>query len=154
MEPAQTFVVRPGTPELVICARWRSQAFSVLETKIDEEIASLERFTSDQTHQVALIAKRNDVPLGTCLLVQSEIDPNHDVSPWLAGLFVASEYRRQGIGALLVRAIEEQAKLRGFSRLYLYTISAKGFYERLGWLAVDSTTWKGFETAFMTRDLA
>jgi GNAT superfamily N-acetyltransferase len=153
MDGIETFIVRPGTTELAICARWRAEAFSVLERSVEQETAALERFVSDAAGQVALIAKRNDVPLGTCLLVPSEIDPIHDVSPWLAGLFVAPEHRRQDVGEVLVRAIEDQARIRGFSRLHLYTTSAAGFYQRLGWRVVDRTDWKGFDTAFMICEL-
>jgi GNAT superfamily N-acetyltransferase len=35
---------------------------------------------------------------------------DHDVTPWPAGLFVVPEYRRWGAGAVLVRAIEDQAR--------------------------------------------
>ncbi|MGY4283733.1 hypothetical protein ACVWXO_002953 [Bradyrhizobium sp. LM2.7] len=31
MTNIQTFIVEPGTPELAICARWRANAFSVLQ---------------------------------------------------------------------------------------------------------------------------
>jgi GNAT superfamily N-acetyltransferase len=153
MTNVQTFIVEPGTPELAICARWRKNAFSVLQASFEEELKSLELFASDQTHGVALVAKADDEPIGTCLLVESEIEPNHDVSPWLAGLFVVPEHRRKGAGAVLVRAIEDQARLRGFSRLYLYTTEAIGFYARLGWSIVDRTNWKGFDTALMVREL-
>lgn len=153
MTNVQTFIVEPGTPELAICARWRKNAFSVLQASFEEELKSLELFASDQTHGVALVAKADDEPIGTCLLVESEIEPNHDVSPWLAGLFVVPEHRRKGAGAVLVRAIEDQARLRGFSRLYLYTTEAVGFYARLSWSIVDRTNWKGFDTALMVREL-
>ena len=148
-----TFVVEPGTPELAICARWRANAFSVLQASFEEELRSLELFACDQTNGVALVAKADGEPIGTCLLVESEIEPNHDVSPWLAGLFVAPERRRRGAGAILVRAIEDQARRRESSRLYLYTSAAVGFYERLGWELLDRTNWKGFYTALMARDL-
>ena len=59
----------------------------------------------------------------------------------------------RGAGAELVRAIEDQALQRGFSRLYLYTTDAVGFYERLGWSVLDRTNWKGSDTALMVRDL-
>ena len=85
MTSIQTIVAEPGTPELAICARWRVTAFSVLQAFFEEESRSLELFTSDQTHGVALVAKVDGEPIGTCLLVGSEIEPNHDVSPWLAG---------------------------------------------------------------------
>ena len=153
MANIQTFIVEPRTPELAICARWRANTFSVLEASFEQELRSLELFASDQSHGVALVAKADGEPIGTCLLVESEIEPNHDVSPWLAGLFVLPEHRRKGAGALLVRAIEDQARHRGFSRLYLYTTDAVGFYARLGWLILDRTTRKGLDTALMVRDL-
>jgi predicted N-acetyltransferase YhbS len=154
MAEIETFIVNPGTPEIEVCARWRAGAFSTLEASVEQERRSLETFAADQTRQVALIAKRGTLPVGTCLLVPSEIEPNHQVSPWLAGLFVTPEHRRCGAGAVLVRAIEAHARLRGFERIFLYTISAAGFYLRLGWDFVERTDWKGFgKTAFMSRTL-
>lgn len=153
MQRIETFVLLPGSADIATCARWRSETFSVLETSIDAEIAALRAFVSDQEKQIALIARAGGEPIGTCLLVPSEIDPNHAVSPWLAGLFVAPEHRRKGAGAILVRAIEAQARLRGFGRLYLYTDDAVDYYRRLGWDVVDRTNWKGFDTALMVREL-
>ena len=153
MAHIRTFIMEPRTPELAICARWRANAFSVLNTSFEQELRSLELFASDQSHGVALVAKVDGEPIGTCLLVESEIEPNHDVSPWLAGLFIVPEHRRKGAGAKLVRAIEDQARQRGFSRLYLYTTEVVGFYARLGWLVLDRTNWKGLDTALMVRDL-
>ena len=115
---------------------------------------SLELFVSDQRHGVALVAKADGEPCGTCLLVESEIEPNHDVSPWLSGLFVVPEHRLKGAGSALVRAIEDQARQRGFSRLHLYTTETVDFYVRLGWTALDRTKWKGFDTTLMVRDLS
>lgn len=153
MTNIETFIVKPGTPELAICARWRANTFSVLQASFEQELRSMELFVSAQERGVALVAKAGGEPIGTCLLVESEIEPNHDVSPWLAGLFVVPEHRSKGAGATLVRAIEDQARQRGFSRLYLYTRDAAGFYERLGWNVRDRTDWKGINTAFMVRDL-
>jgi GNAT superfamily N-acetyltransferase len=153
MQDIRTFVVNPGTPELAACARWRAEAFSVLDADFEKELASLAAFAADPARGVALIAKWNGVALGTCLLVESEIEPNHDVSPWLAGLFVTPEHRKAGAGRVLVRAIEDEARLRGFVRLYLYTTAAAGFYEKLGWELVERTSWRGFDTAFMARAL-
>jgi GNAT superfamily N-acetyltransferase len=153
MTNIQTLIVEPGTPQLAICARWRANAFSAHKASFEQELSSLELFASDQSHGVALVATADDEPIGTCLLLESEIEPNHDVSPWLAGLFVVPEHRRKGAGAVLVRATEDQARQREFSRLYLYTTEAVGFYARLGWSVLDRTNWKGFDTALMVRDL-
>jgi GNAT superfamily N-acetyltransferase len=153
MTDIQTFILGPGTPELAICARWRASAFSMLQASFEQELRSLELFASDESRGVALLAKADGEPVGTCLLAESEIEPKHDVSPWLAGLFVVPEHRRKGVGAALVRAIEDHARQREFSRLYLYTADAVGFYERLRWKVLDRTNWKGFDTTLMVRDL-
>lgn len=145
--------LKPGDPEITVCAKWRADTFGVLDRSVEQEIRSLEALAADQTDQIALVAMCDGVPAGTCLLVRSEIDPNHQVTPWLAGLFVAPGSRRQGAGAALVHAIENEARRRGHRRLFLCTDDAADFYHRLGWRVIDHTWWKGFNTALMVRDL-
>jgi predicted N-acetyltransferase YhbS len=154
MPRIETFVLQPSSPEISACAKWRVEAFGdVLETGVEAETNSLEALASDQSAQVALVAKLDGVLAGTCLLVRSELEPCHPVSPWLAGLYVAPEHRGHGIGTALVTAIEDQARLRGNRRLYLYTDSAIKYYERLGWSAIDQIDWRGFQTTLMAREL-
>src|SRR3974390_1280534 len=110
MPPIETFVLQPSSAEISVCAKWRVEAFGdVLETGVEAEKKSLEAFASDQSAQVALVAKRDGVLAGICLLVRFELEPCHPRSPWLAGLYVAPEHRRHGIGRVLVAAIEDQA---------------------------------------------
>jgi GNAT superfamily N-acetyltransferase len=150
----RTFSLQPGMKEVATCAQWRVDAFAgVIGASFDDELASLDRFIADQRHQVALVAARDGNAAGTCLLVPSEIEPLHDVSPWLAGLFVAPEHRRHGIGQLLVRAIENEARLRGHPKLHLYTTDAVRFYEPLGWTVQDHVDWLGYPTNLMVREL-
>jgi predicted N-acetyltransferase YhbS len=150
----ETFVLQPSSPEIGVCASWRVEAFGeVLERAIEAERRSLEAFTADRSRQAALVARSDGALAGTCLLVQSELQPCHAVSPWLAGLYVVAEHRRQGVGRALVRAIEDQARQRGSRRLYLYTGGASTYYERLGWSIIDRIVWKGFPTALMVRAL-
>ena len=94
------------------------------------------------------------VPAGTCLLTPKELEPCHPVSPWLAGLYVAPEFRRRGIGKLLIRAIEDQARKRGNAQLYLYADDATSYYEKLEWRVVEQTMWKDHPMALMARDLS
>lgn len=150
----ETFVLGPSSPEISVCANWRVEAFgNVLGADFAAEKKSLESFVAEQDAQVALIAKRNGELAGTCLLVRSEIEPCHQLTPWLAGLYVAPEHRRCGVGAALVSAIEAQARKRGHRRLYPYTDGGLRYYERLGWRAIDSVDWKGFSTNLMAREL-
>ncbi|MFT3941695.1 GNAT family N-acetyltransferase [Rhodopseudomonas sp.] len=108
---------------------------------------------ADPSDQVALMAMQDDEPAGTALLVRSEIAPVHDVTPWLAGLYVAPAHRRHGVGAALVGAIEDQARQRGHRRLFLYTTDAADYYQRMGWSIVDRTRWNGADTVLMAIDL-
>jgi len=155
MPRIEIFVLRPSSAEISTCAKWRVEAFGdVLETGVEAEKKSLEAFTSDQNGQAALVARLDGVLAGTCLLARSELEPCHPVSPWLAGLYVVPEHRRQGIGKALVKSIEHQARQRGNRRLYLYTDSATHYYyERLGWSGVDQVDWRGFSTTLMAREL-
>jgi predicted N-acetyltransferase YhbS len=140
--------------EIGLCARWRVEAFSgVIGASIDDEIASLEHLVADQQQGVAIVAERDGAVAGTCLLVPSEIEPAHKVSPWLAGLFVSPEHRRHGVGSALVRAIEDGARARGHETLYLYTTDAVGYYERLGSRVRDRFDWLGYPTVLMARKL-
>ena len=150
----QTIVMRPGTPEIALCAKWRLEAFGdVLANSLEDEILRLEAFTAEQTQQVSLIARYDGVPAGTCLLTPKELEPCHPVSPWLAGLYVVPEFRRLGIGKMLIRDIEDQARQRGNTRLYLYADDAIEYYEGLDWQVVERTLWKDFPMALMARDL-
>ncbi len=154
MPRIETFILRPSALELSTCAKWRVEAFGdVLNASVEAEEKSLQAFTSDQNGQVALVAKLDGVLAGTCLLARSELEPCHPVSPWLAGLYVAPEHRRRGVGRVLVAAIEDQARQRGNRRLHLYTDSAIKYYERLGWSTIDQIDWRGFATTLMARDL-
>lgn len=62
------------------------------------------------------------------------------LSPWLAGIYVRDAFRRAGVGALLVRALESKAKVLDVETLYLSVGAARGFDERLGWAALERVT--------------
>jgi GNAT superfamily N-acetyltransferase len=156
MTSIQTLALRPGAPEIALCARWRIEAFGeVLERSLDEEIASLEALAADPADWAILLATCDGAAAGTCLLVPKELEPCHPVSPWLAGLYVVPEYRHRGIGKWLVRAIEEQARERGHPRLFLYTDDeTKAYYQSLAWRVMERSTWKDHPTLLMVRELA
>ncbi|MDQ3880648.1 MAG: GNAT family N-acetyltransferase [Chloroflexota bacterium] len=97
------------------------------------------------------VAIRESAPVGVVSLIACNLPPRCDLSPWLAGLYVWPAYRRQGIGAELVRTLEADAVRLRHPVLYLYTESAEEFYRRLGWQTFDRDRWEGEEIALMTR---
>ena len=60
-------------------------------------------------------------------------------SPWLLGLVVRADARRQGVGRLLVSALERLAAERGHRRVWVATGGeAVHFYQRCRWVEVES----------------
>jgi N-acetylglutamate synthase-like GNAT family acetyltransferase len=77
-----------------------------------------------------------------------------ELTPWLGGVYVAPDHRRQGIGsALVVRAVDEASEI-SVERLYLYTPDQERFYTRLGWSVVEQCQYRGEDVVVMTLQLA
>jgi len=51
---------------------------------------------------------------------------------------VAAEHQGQGLGRRIVEALLQAPALQGVERTYLMTTNSSGFYEQLGFMAVDS----------------
>lgn len=84
------------------------------------------------------------------MLVAHDMDTRKELSPWLAGVFVAPDYRRHGLGTALVRRAVDDATALGVRRLYLYTPTIELFYSRLGWSLVERTRYRGTDVVIMS----
>ena len=76
---------------------------------------------------------------------------------YVSTVFVDEEYRRQGIGTLLVREMEKRARQMGATMIRLDTFSWQGkeFYEALGYQTVGSyeNTAEGYAEYFFLKRL-
>lgn len=143
------------SPAFETVARWRHEAFLAEDgIAYEESRASLRALLEHQGYEVALLAEVGGEPAGICLFVRQEIDSKHDLTPWLASLYVAPAFRNRSIGQVLVRAIEAHARDVGCGQLYLYTVGAELFYARLGWIVRDRFDWHGTPMVLMGRALA
>jgi GNAT superfamily N-acetyltransferase len=144
----------PDTPEIAIVARWRLDTFSdVLTNSFQQELVMLDEFAAVKEGQAGFVASWDAQPVGVCLLVPTEIEPCHRVTPWLAGLFVAPEFRKRGIATSLIDAVEEEAQRQGNDRIYLYTDESEMFYARRGWTVEQRIVWHGLPTLLMSKKL-
>ncbi|MER9567502.1 GNAT family N-acetyltransferase [Mesorhizobium sp. M0571] len=125
--------------------------FEGSERSLADDVADLRKLLAGDRFETALIVRVGGVPAGTCLLVRSEREPAHDLTPWLAGLAVAPEHQRRGIGTALARAIEAHAASADVSELYVYTWQARDFYATLGWVAVEEFEQDGAPMLLMSR---
>jgi GNAT superfamily N-acetyltransferase len=141
-------------PAFDIVARWRHDAFFADDgTPFENLRDALRTWMRELGYETALLAEVNGSPAGSCLFVRKEIDAKHDLTPWLAALYVAPAYRKRSIGSALVRAIEQHARNVGCTELYLYTVTAESFYAKLDWITRERFDWHGEPMALMAREL-
>ncbi|MFJ4919238.1 GNAT family N-acetyltransferase [Streptomyces sp. NPDC088725] len=116
------------------CFAVRKEVF-VVEQRVPED---LEYDGRDETAIQVLAVRDDGLPLGTGrLLYGPEAADRTGGDPTvgaLGRLAVSKEARGQGLGAALVRAIEEAAREAGLLAVDLHAQThALGFYERLGY---------------------
>jgi GNAT superfamily N-acetyltransferase len=101
-----------------------------------------------------LIAEKDGRLLGSVNLVACDCQIYPDLTPWLAQLFVTPNERTLGVGRALVQAAEREARVLGFSTLYLFTSGTlPSYYRRQGWLSSARFDYLGTERILMQRDL-
>ena len=64
--------------------------------------------------------------------------PFRDVTPWVTGMIVAPDRRERGVGRQLMGHLEQWAIERGIEQAWVATEIAAGFYERCGWMRLDT----------------
>jgi GNAT superfamily N-acetyltransferase len=81
-----------------------------------------------------LVAMLDDAPVGCVHGVESELDDQPHLQPFVAALFVQSTCRRMGIGSQLLLAAERECLRAGFDRAYLCAWSGERWYADRGWI--------------------
>ena len=84
-----------------------------------------------------------DALRGSVSLVPSDDLEGHEhLGPWLASLYVPTEYRGRGVGGRLVDEALATARRYGIDTLHLFTVDHQDWYRHRGFDAV-ATTWTG-----------
>ncbi|QKC94994.1 N-acetyltransferase [Mesorhizobium sp. NZP2298] len=150
-----TPIIEPMTEhDVEAVVRLRAAAFFEGSARTpDEDTAGLGMLLAGNGFEAGLVARIGGIAVGTCLLVRHELEPAHELTPWLAGLVVDHDHRNKGIGRALVAAIEAHAASIGVERLYLYTWEARDFYAGLGWVVVEALEQDGHPMLLMAREL-
>ena len=91
--------------------------------------------------------------VGMVSLKFHDMDTRPDLDPWLGGLLVLPQWRNRGVGTMLMHRATEEAGRLNVSRLYLWTHSAEGLYDKLGWQVVERTNYFAKEAVVMQLDL-
>ena len=85
----------------------------------------------DNPYYCKLILLNDDVLVGFISIFEHDGDERLDLKPWYATMFVKEEFRGKGYSRILNDAILDEARNRGFSRLYLKS-DLVNYYEKFG----------------------
>lgn len=135
-----------------LLAQWHHREWAYLRPgdSVEARITRLRGCCGHRQIPTVAIAHRDGTLLGSAMLIMHDMDTRMELSPWLAGVFVAPEHRRHGIGTALVKCIIDEATALGVGGLYLFTPTTQEFYSRLGWVLVEHTTYRGADVAVMS----
>lgn len=135
---SSSYVVRvaEGPADHAACSAVRKEVF-VGEQGVPAEI-EYDTYDADAVHVLAV--REDGTPLGTGRLLHGEAaGAKTDGDPAvgsLGRLAVTRDARGFGVGAALVRAVEDEAHARGLTAVDLHAQThALGFYQRLGYVA-------------------
>lgn len=133
-------------------ARWHHQEWASLRPgdSVEARVARLKGWCGRDSIPLTFVAISNSELLGSASLIEHDMDNRLELSPWLAGVFVRPESRKQGIGVALVRCVTEKAHALHVSKLYLYTLRNEPFYLSLGWSWEERTVYRDKEVVIMS----
>lgn len=131
-------------------ATWHHSEWSYLYPgeSIKNRIKRMHEYLNSNFIPSTFIAKDNAL-LGSCAIIEHDMETRLSLTPWLASVFVTPAYRQQGIGSKLVLHIMAQAKKEGISTLYLFTPDNKAFYLKLGWTIMCTEKYHGHQVTVM-----
>lgn len=94
--------------------------------KIEKILSRLE----DKNYCKLILLDENKL-VGFISIFPHDGDERQDLSPWYATMYAKDEYRGKGYSKILNDAILEEARNRGFEKLYLKS-ELENYYEKFG----------------------
>lgn len=100
-----------------------------------------------------LVAHDGREPLGTIALREYCADDPMPESPWVRQLYVFARHRGRGIDRLLIGAIEDAARERGFTTVHAATNRIETLLVRRGWSVFRRVDHEGEPMAWLAKSL-
>lgn len=134
-----------------IVARWHHHEWGHLRAEKAIEWRSGQFIWTNDPSAIPLTftACSESGPMGTASLVLNDIPERQDLSPWLASVYVQAEYRKQGIGSVLVNQVVGKANSLNHPILYLFTFDKMKLYWHLDWKTIEQLDYHGHEIIIM-----
>lgn len=106
------------------------------EEKINKKIKKIINNFDNPLYCKLLLLDNNNL-IGFISIFPTDGEERKDLSPWYATMYVKEIYRGKGYSKILHNAIIEEAKKRGFKKLYLKT-DLINYYEKFGATFLDT----------------
>ena len=141
--PIQTLNDHPDA--IPVLANWHHAQWSHLNPgmTLDDRISKMQAYLSDDFIPSTWVYLENGEITGSAAIVANDLENHPELTPWLASVYVAPVYRRQGIGSRLVRHVMQQARQQGYTKLYLFTPDKESFYASHGWSRLATERYHG-----------
>lgn len=136
-------------------ARWHHTQWSYLNpnANIQQRIKEMQTYLLDQTVPSTFIALIGFELAGSAAIIENDMDTHMDLSPWLASVYVAENFRNMGIGSALVKHAMEFAGQNDVETLYLFTDEQVPFYKNLGWHEYMTDHYRSVDVTIMKANL-
>ena len=106
---------------------------------IEEEVDRYDERPSERDDVVVVLARYGGAPIATARLLLDLHDPSAEGDagyPHIGRVAVLAELRGSGVGRLVMEALHDEARRRGYAGVTLAAqLHAMPFYERLGYVA-------------------
>jgi GNAT superfamily N-acetyltransferase len=115
--------------------------------------ADLDAYANQGSLPVGVVAFHRGAVCGAAALKANSIPSHTHLAPWAAAGFVQPSLRGQGIGAILLAALESEAKALGYTTIYCGTSTARSLLARARWRHLESVQLEGKEVGVYQKAL-
>jgi GNAT superfamily N-acetyltransferase len=128
---------RPEFFDVVADRIWRA-SWKDAGVPFDYITGRLQENLNTEPLPIALVAHHGAEFLGTASVIAYDLEERPQLTPWVAAAWVEPHARSRGVGGALVERAARDCFALGMARAYLCARpDLTGFYERLGWIAIE-----------------
>lgn len=129
------------------CAQWSKDEWphhpinadrNAIIARYENRAKKQDRLLGMEDIPLTWVSTINGAPVGMVSLLEEEHEDYTDLTPWVAGMYVVPEFRRQGIASKLMKNLHREAIDLGFQTLHLSTPDMDALYEKNGWEIINN----------------